>query len=116
MSVIDDYLKNYSNQEKTSLELIRKLVHQLVPEAEEVITYSIPGFKYKNKYLVAFGVSKNHLGFYPTSSPIEEFKDKLTDFKTSRGAIQFTPNNPLPESLIKDIVLYRVNQINQSQH
>ena len=113
MSVIDDYLGKYSGPEKLELEKIRSIVNEIVPEAQEVITYGMPGFKYKGKYLVAFSIFKDHLGLFPTSGPIEALKDKLTDFKTSKGGIQFTPQKPIPKSLIKEILLARVTQIQQ---
>jgi len=111
MSVIDDYLDKYSGPEKAELEKVRSIVKAAVPEAEEVITYAMPGFKYKGKYLVAFSIFKDHLGLFPTSGPIETLKDKLTDFKTSKGGIQFTPKKPIPESLIKEIILTRLAEI-----
>lgn len=113
MSVIDDYLSKYSGPEKVELEKIRSIVNETVPEAEEVITYSMPGFKYNGKHLVAFSIFKDHLGLFPTSGPIEAHKDKLVDFKTSKGGVQFTPQKPIPEALIKEILLTRLAEIQQ---
>ena len=113
MSVIDDYLGKYSGPEKLELEKIRSIVNEIVPDAQEVITYGMPGFKYKGKYLVAFSIFKDHVGLFPTAGPIEALNDKLTDFKTSKGGVQFTPQKPIPESLIKEILLARVTQIQQ---
>ena len=45
-----------------------------------------------------FAAYKNHIGFYPTASPIIKFKDKLTKYKTSKGAIQFPLDKPIPET------------------
>jgi uncharacterized protein YdhG (YjbR/CyaY superfamily) len=111
MSVIDDYLNRFSAPEKAEIEKIRLIVNKFVPEAQEVVTYGMPGFKYKGKYLVAFSVFRDHLGLFPTPGPIETLKDKLTGFKTSKGGIQFTPQKPIPESLIKEILLTRVAEI-----
>ncbi len=111
MSVIDDYLDKFSGQERTEIEKIRFIVQATVPDAKEAITYGMPGFKYKGKYLVAFNIFKDHLGLFPTSGPIEVLKDKLTDFKTSKGGIQFTPQKPIPRSLIIEILLSRVAEI-----
>jgi len=111
MSVIDDYLENYTGAEKAELERVRSIVKATVPEAEEVITYAMPGFTYKGNYLIAFSIFKNHLGLFPTSGPIESLKDRLTGFKTSKGGVQFTPQKPLPESLIIEILLARVAEI-----
>jgi len=112
MSEIDDYLIKFEGPEKAELVELRSIVHATVPEAKEVITYSMPGFKYKNKYLVAFNIFKDHIGLFPTSGPIETLKDKLADFDTSKGGIQFTVKKPIPETLIKEILLARVAEIN----
>jgi uncharacterized protein YdhG (YjbR/CyaY superfamily) len=111
MTVIDDYLDKCSGLEKLEIEKIRLIVNKEVPEAQEVITYGMPGFKYKGKYLLAFNIFKDHIGLFPTAGPIDALKDKLTDFKTSKGGIQFTPQKPIPESLIKEILFARIAQI-----
>jgi len=114
MSVIDDYLDRFSGSEKAELEKIRSIVVKTVPEAEEVITYGMPGFKYKGKYLIAFSAFRDHIGLFPTSGPIETLNHKLTNFKTSKGGIQFTPAKPIPESLVKDILITRMNEISNN--
>lgn len=111
MSVIDDYLKKLELPQRAELERIRQIVQQVAPEAVEVITYGMPGFKYRQKYLIAFAAFKDHLSLFPAPGPIEALKDKLTDFKLSKGTIQFTLEHPLPESLIKEITLKRVADI-----
>ncbi len=111
MAAIDNYLNKISPAEKEALERIRRIIHTTVPEAEEVISYGMPGFKYKGKYLAGFNAFKDHLSFFPTSSPVEAFKDQLEDFELSTGTVQFTVEHPIPESVIKDMVLYRVANI-----
>ena len=113
MTVIDDYLVRFSGLEKVELEKVRSVVSTNIPDAQEVITYGMPGYKYKGKYLVAFSVFKDHFGLFPTSGPIEKLKYKLADYKTSKGGVQFTVEKPLPESLIKEILLARVAEITE---
>jgi len=113
MSVIDDYLEKIGVPQKSELERIRKIVKQIVPEAEEVISYGMPAFKYKKKYLIGFAVFKDHLSLFPTPGPIGALKDKLSDFKLSKGTIQFTIEKPLTEQLIKEILLIRKADINK---
>lgn len=115
MSVVDDYLSNVAEPQRAELERIRKIVKQTAPEAEEAISYGMPAFKYKGKYFVGFAAFRDHLGFFPTPTPIEAFKNKLKEFKTAKGTIQFTPDHPIPEPLIKDIVLYKIAEIDKSK-
>lgn len=113
MSVIDDYLQSVDPQQRAELERIRNIVREIAPEAEEVISYKIPAFKYKGEPLVYFTAFKDHLSLFPTSEPVEQLKNKLQDYKISRGTIQFTLDNPLPESLIKELVRIRLSTINR---
>ena len=111
MSVIDDYFENIPGPERAELERIRQIVHSGVPDAEEVISYGMPAFKYHGKYLVGFNVFKGHLSLFPTAGPIEKLKDELADYKLARGTIQFTLDKPLSEDLVRKIVMIRAGDI-----
>lgn len=108
---IDEYLSNVDPQFRAELERVRALLKQIAPTAEETISYSMPTLKYKDRPLVYFTAAKKHMSFYPSSWVIEEFKDKLTDYKTTDHAIQFTLKKPLPEALIKELVLAHMRHI-----
>jgi uncharacterized protein YdhG (YjbR/CyaY superfamily) len=114
MPVIDDYFANVPVPERAELERIRQVVRSLVPDAEEVISYGMPVMKYKGKYLVGFNAFKDHLSLFPTSEPIEKLKDRLKDYKLARGTIQFTLHKPLPEEVIREIVLTKMIGIDSS--
>lgn len=113
MTVVDDYLKDVGKTQRTELERIRRIVKQILPEAEEVISYGMPGFKYKGKYLIGYNAFKDHLSLFPTSRPVEVLKDKLQGYKLSKGTIQFTPTNPIDESIIKELLLVRIADISR---
>lgn len=84
-------------------------IKRLVPDAEERLTYQMPTFFLKGN-LVHFALNKNHLGFYPSPSGISKFEAALKPYKTSKGAIQFPLNQPLPLDLIEAIVLTRISE------
>lgn len=111
MTVIDDYLKNVESAQKKELERVRSIVKKHVPLAEESISYGLPAFKYKKKPLVYFGAFKDHMSLFPTSKPTEILKDKLSEYVVTKGTIQFTLEKPLPESLIKEILDVRIQEI-----
>ncbi|MGE5327759.1 MAG: iron chaperone [Thiobacillus sp.] len=113
MTVFDDRLSELESSQRVALERIRKIVYEIVPDVEEVITYGMPGFKYKGKYLIAFAAFKDHLSLFPTSKPIEDFKDRLSEYKLSKGTIQFTVDKPIPDDLVRQIVLSRLESINK---
>lgn len=111
MLEIDSYLEKVSSSQKEELGRIRKIVKKEVPEAVEQISYGMPGFKYKNKYLIGYGAFKNHMSIFPTSQPIEQLKEKLSAYEISKGTIQFTKDNLLSEALIIDLIKARLSQI-----
>lgn len=111
MSVIDDYLKNISQSEKEALNKVRSIVLKMVPDAEETIGYGMPVMKYNNKYLIGFAAFKDHMSLFPGSGPTEALKDKLTSYKLSKGTIQFTIENPIPDSLVKEIIQLCLDRI-----
>lgn len=107
---IDQYIETFPAPIQAKLQEIRKLVHSAAPGAEEGISYSMPAFKINGKYLVYFAGFKHHIGFYPFPSGVAEFKDAIVQYKTSKGAIQFPLDEPLPGELIKQIVKFRVEE------
>lgn len=108
---VDEYLSALQPEFRAELERIRALVKDLVPEAEETMSYSMPTLKYKQRALVYFTASKKHLSFYPSSWAIEELADRLAGFKKTVHAIQFTPAAPLPDELILDLVRAHLRHI-----
>ncbi len=114
MSPIDEYLAHLNSEQKAELERIRTTIHATVPEVEEGFSYGMPAFKYKDEYLIWFAAFKDHMSLFPTTTPIRELKDKLKDFKLSKGTIQFTLENPMPEALIKEILHVRLAEIDKS--
>lgn len=111
MPVIDEYLDKIDAPQKTELQRVRSIIKKTVPEAEEVISYGMPVFKYKGRYLVGFSPFKAHMSLFPGSGAVEALKDKLAGYTVSKGTIQFTLDHPLPEPLIKEIVLNRLADI-----
>jgi uncharacterized protein YdhG (YjbR/CyaY superfamily) len=91
---------------KAALQKLRDTIKQAVPKAEEVISYHMPAFKL-NGILVYYAACKEHVGFYPTGSPIVKFKEELATYKTSKGAVQFPVEKGIPVTLVKKIVKFR---------
>lgn len=113
MNVVDEYITKLDEPQKSEISRLVLLVQKIAPEAMQVITYGMPGYKYKNKYLISIGVFKDHMSIYPGSGAIDCYKNELTKHKTSKGTIQFTIDNPLPQKLFEKIVKYRIDEINR---
>jgi len=106
-SNIDAYIATFPTDVRVKLEQLRHAIQQAAPLATEVISYNMPAFK-GNKVLVYFAAYKNHIGFYPTAKPMVVFQEKLTEFKTSKGAVQFPLNQEMPLKLVAEMVKFRV--------
>jgi uncharacterized protein YdhG (YjbR/CyaY superfamily) len=104
---IDEYMAQFPLEVQTKLREMRELIRAAAPEAGEKISYGMPTF-YLRGNLVHFGAFKHHIGFYPVPSGMEAFKEELSAFKTSKGAVQFPLDQPLPRDLITRIVEFRV--------
>jgi uncharacterized protein YdhG (YjbR/CyaY superfamily) len=107
---IDEYIAAFSGKVQSNLVKLRATIKKAAPKAEEKMSYAIPTFFLGGKNLVHFAAYKNHIGFYPAPSAITAFSKELKEYKTSKGAIQFPVDKPLPLTLISKIVKYRVQE------
>ncbi len=109
VSSIEEYISTFPKNIQVILEKMRQTIQKAAPDAKEAIAYGIPTFKlYGN--LVHFGGYKNHIGFYPAPSGIEEFKKELAIYQTGKGTIAFPLDKPIPYDLVAKIVKFRVKK------
>lgn len=106
---IDEYIAGFPAEIKERLTLINATIRNAAPDAEELISYNMPAYKYHGM-LVYFAGYKNHIGFYATPTGHETFKKELSVYKEGKGSVQFPLDKPLPLNLIKKIVKFRVKQ------
>lgn len=104
---IDEYISTFPQEIQEILNNLRKVIKEAAPDAVEKISYQMPAFALHG-ILVYFAAFKNHIGFYPTASGIDAFKHELSEYKWSKGAIQFPIKKPLPYELVSRIVKFRV--------
>lgn len=106
---IDAYISTCPESVQSILAELRAVIRAAAPEAVETISYQMPAFA-QNGVLVYFAACKGHIGFYPTSGPIEAFKHELMAYECSKGAIRFPLDEPLPWDLVSRIVKHRVEE------
>lgn len=110
---VQKYYSEVPHNSLSQLKKLRQIVHKELPNATEVISYGIPTFKIDGKSVVGIGGWSNFVSLYPYgSSLITKFKDDLKGLKTTKGAIQFELNKPLPKEVIKKIVTNRLKDLN----
>ena len=106
---IDEYIANFPKDIQEILQELRTTIREAAPDAVEAISYQMPTFRLKGN-LVHFAAYKNHIGFYPTPSGIENFKKELSVYEGAKGSVKFPIDQPLPLDLISNIVRFRVTE------
>ena len=113
MNKIDEYINQFPDDIQEKLNIIRKIILDNAPHAEEILSYGMPGYKLNKKPLVYFAAFKNHIGFYATPSGHSQFQEELSKYKQGKGSVQFPYSKPIPYELIERIVKFRVIENNQ---
>ncbi len=108
----DSYIASFPIETQRLLQQLRTIIKETAPEAEEKISYGMPGYKL-NGMLVYFAGYAKHIGFYPGVACIITFKDSLSGYKTSKGTVQFPLDKPLPAALIAEMVRFRIEENSQ---
>ena len=104
---IDAYIATFPESTQKILQGLRATIKAAAPDATEKISYQMPTFFLKGN-LVHFAALKNHIGFYPTPSGIQAYKEELAGYEGTKGAIRFPIEKPLPLKLVSKIVKFRV--------
>jgi len=105
---IDDYIARFPPDVQGILEQIRRTIRQAAPDAEETISYQIPTFTLKGKYLIYFAAYKKHIALYPAPRGVEPFKKALSVYAGGKGTVRFPLDEPIPFNLISRMVKFRV--------
>lgn len=99
---IDEYISSQPEEIQQNLMEVRNAIRGAIPEAQERISWSMPTY-WKGHNIIQFAGFKKHIGLYPGPEAVEVFSEKLKEYKTSKGTIQFPHNKPLPLELIGEI-------------
>lgn len=106
---VDAYIAQFPAEQQDIMQRVRAIVHEEAPQVEERMSWAMPTFFFHHN-LVHFAMHKSHLGFYPGANGVAAFEDKLKDYHTSKGAIQFPMAKPMPYDLIREITAFRVKE------
>jgi uncharacterized protein YdhG (YjbR/CyaY superfamily) len=107
---IDEYIDRFPEDVQNALHKIRALINEVVPDAEEKISYQIPTFTLNGSYLIYFAGFKNHVSVYPAPRGTEQFKKELAAYEGGKGTVRFPLDQPIPYGLIKRIVKFKVKE------
>jgi uncharacterized protein YdhG (YjbR/CyaY superfamily) len=112
---VDEYLAALEEPKRTSLERLRRTILDIIPEAEQCIAYGMPAFKVEGKAVAGFAAFKNHLSYFPHSgSVLPELADDLVGYAASKGALQFSVDEPLPGALVEKLIAVRRRELEET--
>jgi len=111
---IDAYISEFPRAKQLILQKIRETIHRAIPDAQEKISYAMPGF-WQEESLIWFAGMKDHIGIYPTNSGITAFAEKLKPYKSSKGAFQIPWGAPVPYELIAEIAQFRLGEVQKKK-
>ena len=113
---IDDYLAKVGEPKRTTLQTLRETIHDILPHAEEVISYGMPAFRLNGMVIAGFAAFKNHLAYLPHSGSVfNELRDDLKGYASTEGSLHFQIDKPLPKALVKKLIAVRLKQIEPKQ-
>jgi uncharacterized protein YdhG (YjbR/CyaY superfamily) len=109
---IDEYLATVDADKRAALQKLRKAIQSIAPKSEECFSYGLPAFRLNGKPIAAFAAAAKHCAYYPMSgSVIAALKEELKDYETSKGAIRFQADKPLPATLVRKLLKARLAEI-----
>jgi len=108
---IDEYLDALEEPKRTTLARLRQTILEIIPEAEQGISYGVPAFKVRGKTIAGFAAFKDHLSYLPHSGSVfPQLKDELQGYTASSGALRFRTEQPLPVPLVEKLIAVRLQQ------
>jgi uncharacterized protein YdhG (YjbR/CyaY superfamily) len=109
---IDEYLRAVDEPKRKTLQALRSTILEIVPDAEQGISYRIPAFRVRGKVVAGFAAFKDHLSYLPFSgSVLGQLGDELREYTMTKSALHFPVDRPLPKSLVRKLIAVRLQEI-----
>jgi uncharacterized protein YdhG (YjbR/CyaY superfamily) len=106
---VDDYLRALEEPKRSTLQALRRTIREIVPDAEEVLSYRVPAFRVGGETIAGFAAFKNHLSYLPFSgSVLAELTDELGGYTMTKSALHFPLDRPLPKALVEELIAVRL--------
>ena len=108
---VDAYLAGVDEPHRSTLKTVRQSIAEIIPDAEQCISYGMPGFRLNDKMIAGFAAFKNHLSYFPHSGMVlPELSADLAGYDTNTGTLRFPVDKPLPKRLLKRLIAVRIRQ------
>jgi uncharacterized protein YdhG (YjbR/CyaY superfamily) len=114
---VDEYLRAVEAPKRGTLETLRRTILEIVPEAEQAISYRVPAFRVRGQTVAGFAAFKDHLSYLPFSgSVLGQLATELDGYTMTKSSLHFPVDRPLPKTLVKKLIAARLTEIGQSLH
>jgi uncharacterized protein YdhG (YjbR/CyaY superfamily) len=108
---VDEFLRALEEPKRSTLEALRRTILELVPDAEQVISYRVPAFRVRGKTIAGFAAFRNHLSYLPFSgSVLSQLEGELDGYTMTKSALHFPVDQPLPKALVKKLIAVRLGE------
>jgi uncharacterized protein YdhG (YjbR/CyaY superfamily) len=106
---VDEYLRGLSEPKRRTLEAMRRTILEIVPDAEQVLSYRVPAFRVDGRIVAGFAAFKDHVSYLPFSgSVLGELEDELDGYAMTKSSLHFPVDRPLPETLVRKLIAVRL--------
>jgi uncharacterized protein YdhG (YjbR/CyaY superfamily) len=106
---VDEYLRAVEEPKRSTLRTLRRTILEVIPEAEQVISYGVPAFRVRGRTVAGFAAFKTHLSYLPFSgSVLGQFADELEGYTMTKSSLHFPVDRPLPKALVKKLIAVRL--------
>ena len=114
---VDAYLHEVEEPKRSTLETLRRTILEIVPQAEQVISYGVPAFRVDGTTVAGFAAFKDHLSYLPFSgSVLRQLADELDGYTMTKGSLHFAVDRPLPKLLVKKLLAIRLADAGRRPH
>jgi uncharacterized protein YdhG (YjbR/CyaY superfamily) len=109
---VDEYLRGVAEPKRSTLQALRRTILEIVPDAEQVISYRVPAFRVRGKTVAGFAAFKDHLSYLPFSgSVLAQLADELKGYTMTKSALHFPVDRPLPKTVVKKLIAARLGEV-----
>jgi uncharacterized protein YdhG (YjbR/CyaY superfamily) len=109
---VDEYIWSLEEPKRSTLQMLRSTILEIVPDAEQLISYRVPAFRLGGRTFAGFAAFKNHLSYLPFSgSVIGQLSKELDGFTTTKSSVHFPVDRPLPKALVKKLIEMRLPDV-----
>ena len=112
---VDEYLRGVEEPKRSTLQALRRTILEIVPDAEQVLSYRVPAFRVGGKTVAGFAAFKDHLSYLPFSGAVlAQLPDQLKGYTMTKSSLHFPVDRPLPKTLVKKLIAVRLGEIQQA--